>query len=138
MWMVRRSRAVRAGAALAPGAMGFRSTKALQLGRGVVGRHGSQKLPVEPEDERALGLAQPDRVLGHRLEDRLEVEGGPADHLEQLAGRRLLLEGDPQLAVARLQLREEAHVLDCDDRLVREGLQELDRAARERPASGRA
>ena len=55
----------------------------------------SQNLAVEAQDDAALGLAQPDRVLGQRLEDRLEIERGPPDHLEQLAGRRLLLERDP-------------------------------------------
>src|SRR6266545_7005260 len=88
-------------------------------------------LTVEAVDETAFGLTQPDRVLGQRLEDRPEVEGGPADHLEDLAGRRLLLERDPQLAVPRLQLREQADVLDGDDGLVREGLHELDLRSRE-------
>ena len=92
--------------------------------------HCSQNLTVGAPDERAFGLAQPDRVLGQRLEDRLEIERGPADHLEQLAGRRLLLEGDPQLAVARLQLREEADVLDGDHGLVGEGLEQRDLASR--------
>ena len=72
----------------------------------------------------AFGLAQPDRILGQRVEDRLEVEGGPPDHLEQLAGRRLLLEGDAQLAVACAQLGEQPHVLDGDDGLVGEGLEQ--------------
>ena len=96
------------------------------LGGGVVGGHHAQELPVEAEDERAFRLAQPDGVLGQRLEDRLEVEGGSPDHLEQLAGGRLLLQGDPQLAVARLQLGEQADVLDGDDGLVGEGLQQID------------
>ena len=61
-------------------------------------------IAVKAEDECALRLAQPACVLGQRLEDRLQIEGGPPDHLEELAGRRLLLERDPQLAVARLQL----------------------------------
>ena len=90
-----------------------------------MGGHEPQQLAVEAEDQRPFGLAEPDRVLGQRLEDRLEIEGGAADHLEQLAGRRLLLERDPQLAVARLQLGEQAHVLDGDDRLVGERLEEL-------------
>ncbi len=92
-----------------------------------------QQLTVESEDQRALGFAEPDRVLGQRLEDRLEIERGPPDHLEELAGRRLLLEGDPQLAVARLQFGEQADVLDGDDGLVGEGLQQLDVSRRERP-----
>ena len=92
--------------------------------------------PVEPEDERPFRLTQADRVLGQRVEDRLEIERGPPDHLEQLAGRRLLLERDPQLAVPRLELLEQAHVLDGDHGLVAEGLQELDMAGRELPRLG--
>src|SRR5438874_2685196 len=70
-----------------------------QLGGSVVVRHGAEKLTVKTVDECALGPAQPDRVLRQRLEDRLEIERGPPDHLEELAGGRLLIEGDPQLAV---------------------------------------
>ena len=92
----------------------------------VVGGHDAQDLTVEAENQPTFRRAQPDRVLGQCVEHRLQVEGGPPDHLEQLAGRRLLLERHPQLAVARLQLGEEAHVLDRDDGLVREGLEQLD------------
>ena len=96
-----------------------------------------ENLTIEAEDERPLGLAQPDRVLGQRLEDRLEIEGGPPDHLEQLAGRRLLLQRHPQLAVPFLQLLEQAHVRDSDDGLVGEGLKQRDLLVRERITSSR-
>src|SRR5262249_29014319 len=103
-----------------------------RLGGGIVGGDESQHLAVEAEDERAFGLAQSHRVFGQRLEDRLEVERGPADHLEQLAGRRLLLERDSQFAVARLQLLEETDVFDSDHGLVGEGLEEADLLVGER------
>ena len=128
-----------------PGADGILLDECSELGGGVVGGHPSQDLTVEAADERALGLAEPDRVLGQRLEDRLQIERRPPDHLEQLAGRRLLLERDPQLAVARLQLGEQAHVLDGDDGLVGEGLEqsrsglgERSGAPGERPRSRRS
>src|SRR5262249_14604748 len=60
----------------------------------IVGRHDPENLSIETEDERALGLAQSNRVLGQGLEHWLQVEGGPPDHLEQLAGRLLLLQRD--------------------------------------------
>ena len=123
--MVRRSRAARPDAAPASGRDGIPLGECPQLRRDVVGGHDSQNLTVEAEDQRAFGLAQPDRVLGQRLENRLEIEGGAPDHLEQLAGRRLLLERHPQLAVAFLQLLEQADVLDGDDGLVGEGLEHL-------------
>jgi hypothetical protein len=74
-----------------------------ELRRDVVSGHDSHQLTVEAEDQRAFGLAQPDRVLGQRLEDGLEIEAGTADHLEQLAGRRLLLE---RLCLALQRLRQ--------------------------------
>ena len=43
-----------------------------------------------------------------------------------------------QLAVARLELLEQPHVLDRDDRLVGEGLEERDLRVGERPGSARA
>ena len=106
-------------AGMASGSNGIPLDECSEFGGGVVRGHGSQKLTVEAEDERAFGRAQPDRVLGQRLEDRLEIERGAADHLEQLAGRRLPLE-------RLLGLVEQAHVLDRDHRLVGEGLEQLD------------
>src|SRR5262249_61746415 len=96
-------------------------------------RHGDSKdLAVESCDAPSAGLTQPHRVLDQRLQDRLEVEGRAADDLEYLAGGRLLLQGLGQLAVAGLQLLEEAHVLDGDRGLGRERLQERNLLIRER------
>src|SRR5262245_38281837 len=67
-----------------------------------VRRRDSEDLRIEAVDERAFCLAQPDRILSESLEHRLEIEGGPPDYLEELAGCRLLLEGLSQLTVARL------------------------------------
>src|SRR5262249_7374794 len=79
----------------------------LSLRRREVARdHGSEKVTVEAEDRRVAGLAQSDRVLGQGLKDGLEIERGPADHLEQFTGRRLLLPRLDQLMVVRLKLFE--------------------------------
>ena len=56
------------------------------------------------------------------VEHRLDVGGRARDHAQDLAGRGLLLEGLGEVAVARLELLEQPHVLDGDDRLVGEGL----------------
>ena len=114
------------GGAAAPGRDGIALDEVPELRGDVVTGHPAQDRAVKTEDEGAFGLAQPDRVLGQRLEDRLEIEGGPPDHLEELAGRRLLLEGGLQLAIAGLQLGEQANVLDGDDGLIGEGLEEGD------------
>jgi hypothetical protein len=57
--------------------------------------------------------------------DGLGVRRRPGDHAENLAGRGLLLQGFGHLGVGLreslvllLQLREQPHVLDGDDRLV--------------------
>ena len=60
------------------------------------------------------------------LEDRLGVGLRLRDRTENLARGGLLLERAGELAIARPQLREQADVLDRDDRLVREGLQHFD------------
>jgi len=51
---------------------------------------------------------------------------GAADDAKDLARRRLLVERLGEVAVARLQLLEQAHVLNGDDGLVGEGLEERD------------
>ena len=57
---------------------------------------------VEPEDLAAVRPAQADSVLQHGLEHGPHVARGPADHFEDLAGRRLALQRLGQLAVALL------------------------------------
>src|SRR5262249_44255639 len=120
------------GGAFSSGADGIPLEDLFLLLREVVGDHESKELTVETEDCRLHGLAQPDRVLGQCLEDGLEIERGPPDHLEQLAGRRLLIERNSELTVARLQFLEEAHVLDGNDGLIGKGLEQLDLFVRER------
>src|SRR5262249_48380582 len=61
-----------------------------------------------------------------------------ADHAQDLAGRRLLLEGLGQVAIARLQLLEQPDVLDGDDRLVGERAEKLDLRVAERADAGPA
>jgi hypothetical protein len=75
--------------------------------------------PIESEHERLSRLAQSDGVLGERVENRLQIERGPTDYLEQVAGRSLPLE-------RLLRLVEQPRVLDRDHRLVGEGLQQAD------------
>src|SRR5215467_9575112 len=97
----------------------------------VLGR-GAQTFSVEAPDDAVLRPAESDRVLDQRFENRLEVERGAANDLEQIAGRRLLLQGLTELLITRLQLLEQAHVLDGDDRLIGEGLEERDLVVAER------
>ena len=73
-----------------------------------------------------LRTAQLVTALRDRVEHRLHVGLRLADHAQDVAGRGLLLERLGEVAVARLQLLEQAHVLDRDDGLVGEGLQQRD------------
>ena len=59
---------------------------------------------------------------------RLEVERRPADDLEHVGGRRLLLKQFLEVARLRLHLVEQARVFYGDDGLVGEGLQDFDLA----------
>ena len=79
-----------------------------------------------------LGLAEPRRVLQHRLEHRLQLAGRARDYLQYLRRRRLLLQRLRELARARLHLVEQPHVLDRDHRLVGEGGGQLDLLVGER------
>src|SRR5262249_29710873 len=63
-------------------------------------------------------------AAGDRVEYGLRIGLRLADHAQDLARGRLLLQGLGQIAVAHLQLFEEAGVLDGDDGLVGEGLEE--------------
>src|SRR5215831_20354812 len=81
---------------------------------------------LQSVDEPAIRSAESHRAGDQSVEHGLEIERRTADQLEHVAGRRLLFEGDPQLAVARLQFREEAHVLDGDHGLIGKGLEQVD------------
>src|SRR3990172_3784784 len=86
----------------------------------------AEQLAVELKERPEESVAQPHGASNDRVEDRLDVGLRLADHPEDLARRGLLLEGDSEIPVARLQLLEEADVLDGDDGLVGEGLEEGD------------
>ena len=60
------------------------------------------------------------------VEHRLKIESRAADDLQHLGGRGLLVQCLGQLARALLLGIEQPHVLDCDHRLIGEGLQQSD------------
>src|SRR6266567_4766447 len=75
-------------------------------------------LAVPEEDEGMLRLAKASRRFDQHVEHRLKIEGRSANDLENLGGRRLLLQRFAQLPGARLHLLEQPHVLDGDHGLV--------------------
>src|SRR5262249_3253937 len=74
---------------------------------------------VELVDPAGVGAREIDRVRHDAGEDGLDVEAA-ADRLPDLAERSQLLHRTRQLVRPRLQLLEEADVLDGDDRLIGE------------------
>ena len=77
---------------------------------------------VYAEDRGVERLTQEGGALRDGVEHRLDVTWRTADHAEDLGCRRLLSEAVGQLAVARFELLEQAHILDRDDRLIGEHL----------------
>ena len=90
-------------------------------------------LAVEREQHAVEAVTQSDGVPHDRLEHGLRVRLRPADRAQDLARRRLLLEGFGQLAIPALELLEQPDVLDGDHGLVGEGLHQLDLLVGERP-----
>ena len=84
------------------------------------------QLPIEREHGAEQPVAQPDYAFDYCVEDRLDIGGRTRNDLEHFGGGGLLVEQFGEFTFARVKLLEEAHVLDRDHRLVREGLHELD------------
>src|SRR4029077_10028101 len=84
------------------------------------------QLTVEREGGTQLGVAQGGGAGVDAVEYRLDIVGGARDDPQDVAGGGLLLQRLGQSTITRLQLREQAHVLDSNDRLVGEGLEERD------------
>ena len=82
-----------------------------------------KQLSIVGPDASEGRVAQLSRIRGDRLEHWLHVALRLADHPQDFAGRCLLLQRLGQVSVARLQLVKQPCVLDCDHRLVGEGLE---------------
>src|ERR1700730_1065296 len=90
-----------------------------------------EQLAVELIQSTEESVAQSHGAADDRVEDRLHTGLRAADDMQYLSGRRLLLQRLGEVAVARLQLLEEADVLDGDYGFVGEGLEERDLGVRE-------
>ncbi len=78
---------------------------------------------TQSEDITLLGIAKPRRGLDQHLQHRLEIGARLADHLEDFAGRGLVLERLLQIVRAPPQFTEQPRVLHRDHRLRGEILQ---------------
>src|SRR5205823_2709140 len=84
------------------------------------------ELAVQPQNGRRIAIAEPSGVPRDGVEDGLDIGLRSADDAQDLACRRLLFQRLSQIVIPRLQLLEQAHVLNGDDRLVGEHLEKGD------------
>src|SRR5207244_8787454 len=84
------------------------------------------ELAVEPQNGRRIAIAESPGVSRDRIEDGLDVSLRSTDDAQDLACRRLLFQRLSQIVIPRLQLLEQADVLDGDHGLVGERLEKGD------------
>ena len=101
-------------------------------------RSESERIALLQPDDRVEGFAKSRSVLGDGIKDRLHIGRRAGDHTQDLARRGLLLERLRERDVARLHFIEQAHVFDCDHRLVGEGLEQVLLRSWNRPRFGPA
>src|SRR5207249_5426789 len=102
--------------------------RSLAAVRGVVNRP-----TIATEDGGNGSVAEPGRALHDRVEDRLQLALRTADYTKDLTGRGLLIERLRQRPILRLELLEQADVLNGDDRLVGKGLEQRNLTVGEGP-----
>src|SRR5215831_1042378 len=109
--------------------------RASRVGQGKGSKPGDepQRVPLDAADYRVVCSAESSRILGNRIENRLNIGGRLTDDTKNLACRRLLLQGLSNLRMRRgerlillLQFRKQSHVLNGNHRLVGEGLKKRD------------
>ena len=83
----------------------------------------NHSVPFAESQHHVIDPTNPRGALDDGVEDRLHVRGRAADDAEHLGRRGLMLQRLAQFRVALLDLLEQPHVLDGDDRLVGEGLE---------------
>jgi hypothetical protein len=81
---------------------------------------------LDPEHGGSGSVTEPQGAPYYGVEHRLNVGGGARDDTQDLGRCRLLLQRLGQVTVTDLELLEEPHVLEGDDRLVGKGLEQLD------------
>ena len=77
--------------------------------------------PLAESQHHVIDPTNPGGALDDGIEHRLNVRGRAADDAEHLGCRGLMLQRLAQFRVALAEFLEQAHVLDCDHRLVGEG-----------------
>src|SRR5262245_53106814 len=91
----------------------------------------NHSVPIAESQHHVINPTNPGRALDDGVEHRLHVRRRTTDDPKHLGRCGLMLQGLAQFRVALLDLLEQSHVLDRDDRLVGEGFEELDLLFRE-------
>ena len=99
-------------------------------------RGSAESIAFDKIQDCEFGPAYRDCLVEDRLEHRLQFAGRTGDDLQNLRGRRLLLQGFGEIVGARLHLVEQPHVLNRDHRLVGKGGDQLDLPFRKWPHGG--
>src|SRR5262249_40354700 len=89
------------------------------------------RVPLAESQHHIINPTNSRGAFDDSVEDWLHVRGRAADNPEHLGRGRLMLQSLAQFRVALLDLLEQSHVLDRDDRLVGEGFDQLDLRRRE-------
>src|SRR5689334_23160201 len=88
--------------------------------------HDLVKFTVYSTNMSLRSTGKPHCVRDQCIEDGLQVGRRGGDNPQHLSGRRLLLERFDKIAVASLQLFEQPHVLNGNDRLRSEDFKQCD------------
>jgi len=97
-----------------------------------VQRNGAKLLTLGKPQHAKLCFANPRRIRQYRLENRLQLALRHRDYLQDVRGRRLLLQRLAEIVRALAKLVKQPRVLDRDRRLVCEGLEQRDLLIRNR------
>src|SRR5262245_37927661 len=93
----------------------------------------NQSVPLAESQIHVIDPTNPGRALNDSIEHRLHIRRRAADDAEHFGGCSLMLQRFAQFCVAFLDLLEEPHVLDGDDRLIGKSFEKRDLLVREWP-----
>jgi len=105
----------------------------LRLGIPGIEAHQAHQAPVMAIDGTQDRAAERHRAPNDRVEYRLDIGRGARNDPEDLARGSLSVQRSGEIVIARFELREEPHVFDRNDGLIREGLEQCNLPVGERP-----
>src|SRR5262249_40788658 len=83
-------------------------------------------IALDPSQSAPVSAEQPDAAAHYRVEHRLDISLRLTNDTQNVTGGGLLVQSGGKVTVARLQLLEQANVLNGDHRLIGESIQQRD------------